>query len=108
MSEMRWVLLGGAAIVMAMLVAWTMQSDTGPMPTPRHPVVQQASVQDGVPAAPGAEGSAPGPARKLGGPVDIRATYGNPLAAQLHRGRLVPVAAPTEPPKDEAPAPAPE
>lgn len=91
MNEMRWVLLGGAAIVMAMIVAWTMQADTGPMPTarPTATVNVGATVED--PTATVNEGPAKGPTRTLGKPVDLRATYGNPLATQLDHGKLVPV-----------------
>lgn len=106
MSEMRWVLLGGLAIVLAMLVAWSMQTETGPALRARAPSAV-------APAGPGASTETPtptaevgkitGPARSVSGPVNLRATYGNPLAAQLPQGKMVKV----ETQKDE-PAPAPE
>ncbi len=103
MSEMRWVLLGGAAIVMAMLVAWSMQSDTGPMPSSR---ASRASPAIGAtaeaPTATADEGITKPPPRTISGPINLRATYGNPLAPNLDHGKMVmvkpekeqPVAAP--------------
>lgn len=90
MNEMRWVLLGGAAIVMAMLVAWSMQSDTGPMPSAR--ASRTASVVGATAEAPTAtadEGVASPRPRAISGPINLRATYGNPLAAQPNHGKLV-------------------
>jgi hypothetical protein len=104
MSEMRWVLLGGAAIVMAMLVAWTMQSDTGPMPSSRGSHPSPAIGATPINAAASSTEGAPKPMpRTVGGPVNLRATYGNPLAAQLNHDKMVKV----EPQKEE-PAAAPE
>lgn len=100
MNEMRWVLLGGAAIVMAMIVAWTMQADTGAAPSARAAATANASSVGATAEAPTAtssEGAPKGPARSVGPRIDVRATYGNPLAAQLDHGKLVPV----KPKKDD-------
>lgn len=98
MSEMRWVLLGGAAIVLAMIVAWTMQADSGaPVMAPAGQGTFTSSVGTVEAPAPGEPAAAPpGPARTRGERIDVKATYGNPLAAQLNRGPMVPVK-PVEP-----------